>query len=50
MNKLSRRELVNRTALAGARVALLLEVDMPSARAVTNSGQLAKGIQELRGL
>jgi spore coat protein A, manganese oxidase len=48
--KLSRREFVKRTAVAGAGVALLSKYAVPSAKAINNSGQLAKWIQDLRGL
>ena len=43
--KLSRREFVKSTAVAGAGVALLTKFAVPSAKAVNNSDQLAKWIQ-----
>jgi spore coat protein A, manganese oxidase len=48
--KLSRREFVKRTAVAGAGVALLSKFAVPSARAINNSPGLQKWIQPLRGL
>jgi len=48
--KLTRREFVKRTAVAGAGVALLTKYAVPSARAVNNSDKLTKWIQPMRGL
>jgi len=50
MKKLTRREFVKRTAVAGAGVALLSKYAVPSAKAVNNSDQLQKWIQAMRGL
>ena len=50
-NKLTRREFVKRTAVAGAGVALLSKFAVPSARAINTSPiNLQKWIQPLRGL
>jgi spore coat protein A, manganese oxidase len=50
MQNLTRRQFVKRTALAGAGLLVLSKFGVPSARAANNSNQLAKWIQNLRGL
>jgi spore coat protein A, manganese oxidase len=50
LNKLTRRDFIKRTAVAGAGVALLTKFAVPSARALNNSPGLQKWIQPLRGL
>jgi spore coat protein A, manganese oxidase len=49
-NKVTRRDFLKRTAVAGAGVALLTKFAVPSARALNNSPGLQKWIQPLRGL
>lgn len=50
MNKLTRREFVKRTALAGAALGLPLKFGAQSVFAAANSQNLRKWIQPLRGL
>ncbi|HEY5912985.1 MAG TPA: multicopper oxidase domain-containing protein [Verrucomicrobiae bacterium] len=49
-NRITRREFVKRTAVAGAGAALMTKFAVPSAKAINNSPGLQKWIQPLRGL
>src|SRR5512143_958165 len=50
MKRITRRQFLKGAAIAGVGMALPLKFGVPSARAVNNSDQLAKWIQNLRGL